>query len=79
MYVHTYIIYRVGRIDYKAAKAYYQQVQTAYKVVEVLKKNSELRRCVMIFERLEVDYAHIKPIPVLYMKRSMTLKPCRRQ
>lgn len=39
-------------------------VRAAHKVAQVLKSSMGCRRCGMIFEGLEVDYAHVKLIPI---------------
>lgn len=46
------------------ATAYSELVQAAYKVAQNLKKAFGIRRCGMIFEGYEIDYAHVKLIPV---------------
>lgn len=46
------------------ATAYSELVQSAYKVAQSLKKAFGIRRCGMIFEGYEIDYAHVKLIPV---------------
>lgn len=46
------------------AKEYSSLVRSAYSVAQVLKSSLGLRRCGMIFEGFEIDYAHIKLIPI---------------
>lgn len=45
-------------------EAYSSLVRAAYTVAQILKKTFGLRRCGMIFEGFEVDYAHVKLIPI---------------
>lgn len=44
--------------------SYTSMLQAAYTVAQVLKETSEIQRCGMIFERLEMNYAHIRLIPI---------------
>ncbi len=43
---------------------YSSLVRSAYSVAQTLKSSLGLRRCGMIFEGLEIDYAHVKLIPI---------------
>lgn len=43
---------------------YSDLVRAAHKVAQVLKSSMGCRRCGIIFEGLEVDYAHVKLIPI---------------
>lgn len=43
---------------------YSSLVRSAYSVAQTLKSALGLRRCGMIFEGLEIDYAHVKLVPV---------------
>jgi beta-aspartyl-peptidase (threonine type) len=43
---------------------YCSLVRSAHSVAQTLKSSLGLRRCGMIFEGLEVDYAHVKLIPI---------------
>jgi len=47
---------------------YSSLVQSAYSVAQILKSSLGLRRCGMIFEGFEIDYAHIKLIPIHEME-----------
>ncbi|KAL9612627.1 MAG: hypothetical protein Q9167_002797 [Letrouitia subvulpina] len=44
--------------------AFTDMIQAAYKVAQCLKKAFNIRRCGMFFEGFEVDYAHVKLVPV---------------
>ena len=46
------------------AQEYSDLVRAAHKVAQVLKSSMGCRRCGIIFEGLEVDYAHVKLIPI---------------
>ena len=51
-------IFSLGFIKYSSL------VRSAYNVARILKSALGLRRCGMIFEGLEIDYAHIKLVPI---------------
>ncbi|KAF8418617.1 putative L-asparaginase [Tirmania nivea] len=45
---------------------YQDMIDAAYKVAQILKLALGCERCGMIFEGFEIDYAHIKLVPVLH-------------
>lgn len=52
-------------------KAYSALVGAAYSVAQILKKTFGLRRCGMIFEGFEIDYAHVKLIPIYEVEHNL--------
>lgn len=51
-------IFSLGFMEYSSL------VRSAYSVAQILKSALGLRRCGMIFEGMEIDYAHIKLVPI---------------